>query len=198
MSVAVQDLEQISGPEIRRWTVSDYERAAEAGVFGPEERLELIEGEIYRMSPQNAPHTTAVGKTLAALSKVFRKGHHVRVQMPLHLGDTSLPEPDICVITGSWDDYARRQPTTAVLVVEASDSSISFDLIKKAALYAGTGIQEYWVLAIPERVLVVHREPDPATRTYRSVVRLADTDQVSPLAAPKAVIQVATLWASQQ
>lgn len=102
MRVAIEGLEQISGPEIRRWTVSDYERAAEAGVFGPEERLELIEGEIYRMSPQCAPHSVTLGLTLEALQAVFRSGHHVRAQMPLHLNGSSLPEPDVFVIAGQW------------------------------------------------------------------------------------------------
>lgn len=90
-------------------------------------------------------------------------------------------------------DYPRLQPTTAVLVVEISDFSVSFDLIEKAALYASAGIQEYWVVAIPERMLVVHREPDTIVRAYNRVVRLSDTESVSPLAAPAAVMPIADL-----
>lgn len=193
MSVAIQEVEQTSGPEVRRWTVRDYERAAEAGVFGPEERLELIEGEIYRMSPQNGPHAVACDLIEDALRDAFGQGYRVRGQKPLLIGGKSVPEPDVYVIPGPIRNFVKQHPTTAVLVVEASVSTVTFDLVTKSALYAGAGIQEYWVVGIPERVLVVHREPDPATQTYRSVVRLSDTDSVSPVASPAAVIPVADL-----
>jgi len=193
MSVAIQDMEQASGPELRRWMVSDYERAAEAGVFGPEERLELIEGEIYRKGPQNGPHAVVCDLIEDALRSAFGSSYRVRGQKPLLIGGKSVPEPDVYVIRGPIRDFVKQHPTTAVLVVEASDSTVTFELITKAALYAGAGIPEYWVIAIPERAVVVHREPEPATRTYRSVERLVDTDSVTPLAAPTAVIPVADL-----
>ena len=49
----------IPGPSRRCWTRAEFERAAAAGLFGPEERLELIHGEIYQKMTQNSPHATA-------------------------------------------------------------------------------------------------------------------------------------------
>lgn len=193
MSAATLEATTDSGPEVRSWTAEDYQRAADAGVFGPEERLELVNGAIYRMSPQNASHTTVVGLIDDALSEVFRTGHCVRIQMPLEVGGNSLPEPDVCVVAGSRRDYLRRHPSEASLLVEVADTSVAFDLITKSALYASAGIPEYWVAVIPERVLVVHREPDTSTGAYRSIVRLRDGESVSPLAAPDAKLAVTDL-----
>lgn len=193
MSAATLEAATDTGPVVRSWTAEDYQRAADAGVFRPEERLELVNGAIYRMSPQNASHTTVVGLIDDALSEVFHTGYCVRIQMPLEVGGNSLPEPDVCVVVGSRRDYLRRHPSEASLLVEVADTSIAFDLITKSALYASAGIPEYWVAVIPERVLVVHREPETSTGTYRSIVRLRDGESVSPLTAPDANLSVTDL-----
>lgn len=178
-------------PVTRRWTVEEYYRAAAAGVFGPEERLELVDGEIYRMSPQHGPHATACQLTEDALSRIFRRGYVVRGQKPLSLGASSEPEPDVCVVTGRVRDFARSHPTTALLVVEVADSTVQFDLGLKAATYARAGIAEYWVIVIPQRMLVLHR--DPRSGQYGSITHHGESDTVFPLAAPTAAIRVADL-----
>lgn len=193
MSAAVLETKQETGPTVRRWTAKDYERAAEAGVFGPEERLELVNGEIYEMSPQNGPHATTCDLVELALRSVLLEGYVVRSQKPLALGPSSVPEPDIYVARGRIRDFVRQHPTTAELVVEVSDATLAFDLGRKLAVYANAGIQEYWVVMIPERALVVHREPDPQSGSYRNVTRLHDRDQISPLVAPEANIPVIEL-----
>lgn len=88
------------------------------------------------MSPQNSPHFTAIRLAEDALRKVFGLGYEVRVQGPLDLSPSSQPEPDIAVVRGSIRDYAKAHPTTAVLVVEVSDSTVVFDRGEKASLYA--------------------------------------------------------------
>jgi Uma2 family endonuclease len=177
----------------RHWTVDEYHRAAEAGVFGPEERLELIEGEILCMSPQNPPHAAASDLAESALRAVFTSGYRVRVQKPLTLHAQTEPEPDIAVVRGGARDYLNQHPTTAVLVVEVSDSSLAFDRGEKATLYAHAEIPEYWVLNLPQRVLEVHRDADPASGSYQSVDRLNESQFVSPLAAPSARIAISDL-----
>jgi Uma2 family endonuclease len=180
-------------PESRRWTVEEFHRLAETGVFGPEERLELIDGDIVCMSPQNPPHSTAAVLTEAELARVFRRGYHLRGQKPLVLGTAAEPEPDIAVVRGSARDFRRQHPTTAALVVEVADSSLDYDRGPKAALYARAGIPEYWILNVPERVLEVHRDPDAGAGVYRSTDRLGESQAISPLAAPSAVIRISDL-----
>jgi Uma2 family endonuclease len=177
----------------RRWTVEEYHRAIEAGVFGPEERLELIEGEIVCMSPQNPPHAAASDLAESALRAVFTSGFRIRVQKPLTLHAQTEPEPDIAVVPGGARDYRNQHPTTAVLVVEVSDSSLAFDRGEKATLYARAGVLEYWVLNLPQRVLEVHRDADPVTGSYQSVDHLSEGQFVSPLAAPSARIAISDM-----
>jgi Uma2 family endonuclease len=183
----------VAEPMLRRWTAAEYRHAAETGVFGPEERLELIEGEIFRMPAMNGPHATASTLAEIALREIFTAGYVVRIQKPLALGEDSEPEPDVAVVRGSARDYTGDHPTTAVLVVEVADSSLSFDRTRKAPLYAQAGIPEYWILNLLERVLEVYRNPDQANGEYREITRSGENDTVSPLAAPAASIAIRDL-----
>jgi Uma2 family endonuclease len=121
-------------PEIRRWSREEYERAGELGIFGPTERLELIGGEVIRkVSPQRSPHATAVQLAHEALRERAGTARGVRSQLPLALGDDSEPEPDIAVVEGTLHDYVHAHPTTALLVIEVADSTLTFDRIRKAS-----------------------------------------------------------------
>jgi Uma2 family endonuclease len=184
----------MSVPALRRWTVAEYHRAAESGVFAPEERLELIEGEIYRMSPQGSPHSATTGSSGDLLREAFGKGFIVRVQMPLTLDDDSEPEPDLAVVRGTWTEFADEHPHTAELVVETSESSSSYDLGLKARVYARAAVPEYWVLLTKPRIMVVHRDPDPAAGSYRTIIRVDAEQTVSPLGAARTELRVADLF----
>jgi Uma2 family endonuclease len=173
------------------WTRAEYERIVDAGGFDPEARLELIDGEIVDMSPQNSRHASAADKVEEALRACFRTGFYVRAQKPLALGAYSEPEPDVAVVPGRPGDYVRSHPGTAVLIVEVSDSSLAIDRGRKCALYARNGIPEYWVLNLPDHRLEVHRQPDGEAYATRLVL---DAEQrVCPLAAPGCEIRVADL-----
>jgi Uma2 family endonuclease len=181
-------------PQAHRWTRDEYHRMADAGVF-QNQRVELIEGEVFDMAPQNAPHFRAIDKTQEALRSVFpASSNWVRAQGPLNLSIHSEPEPDVSVSAGRRDDHPDH-PTTALLIVEVSDSTLRFDRETKSTVYARTGIREYWIVNIPERQLEVHRNPvgsgEDARYSIREVLKPSDT--VAPLAAPQAKIRVADL-----
>lgn len=190
-------MQELQLPEQRLWTRAEYDRAAEVGLFGADERLELIEGRIVRKMPQGGPHTTGVGLVEDALCIAFPINHIVRVQMPLALGEHNEPEPDIAVVPGKRRDYSHNHPASAVLVVEVADTSLDIDRTTKASLYARAGIADYWILNLQDRLLEVHRNPTPDSEQplghfYASVTHLAAGHSVSPLAAPHS-IQVADL-----
>ncbi|MHB2015571.1 MAG: Uma2 family endonuclease [Candidatus Xenobia bacterium] len=181
----------------RRWTREEYERASAAGVFQPDERLELIDGVIVRKMVQGVLHVAGVRKTQSVLQIVFGAGYDVRPQMPLALDPDGEPEPDVAVVLGSIEDYMHAHPTTAVLVVEVADTSLAVDRGSKASIYARAGIGEYWILNLVDRLLEVHREPaaleQPFGHQYRSIVRLGPEASIAPLAAPEHVLRVADL-----
>lgn len=174
------------------WTREEYERRVEEGFFGPEERVELVDGVLYEMSPQNSPHADCVSLILYALLPVFASGVHIRVQMPLALGLDSEPEPDIAVVPGPPGSYSSSHPTSAALIAEVAESSLSHDRKRKASLYARAGVPEYWLINLVERHLEVFR--DPADGEYRSSTILRAGDSVSALSRPDVKIPVADLF----
>jgi Uma2 family endonuclease len=174
----------------RRWTREEYERLAEQGFFHPEEKVELVDGVIYEMTPQSSFHSTGVLLTQGALQPLYKAGFHIRIQMPLALGLDSEPEPDLAVVPGGLRDYVDAHPSTAVLVLEVADSSLLHDR-KKASLYARAEIAEYWLLNLVDWCLEVYRNPKDGAYTSRTVLR--EGDSVSPLSRPEAAILVASL-----
>ncbi len=171
---------------------------AEAGIFAPGERIELIEGEIVAMTPQGSRHATAVALVHEALRGVLGTGFYVRQQLPLSLSLDSEPEPDVAVVRGAARDYVQAHPTQALLVVEVADVTLAFDRGQKASLYARAGIPEYWIVNLVDRVLEVHRDPGPladrpADHGYRSIRRISPPGSVAPLFSPAAHIRVADL-----
>jgi Uma2 family endonuclease len=167
--------------QLRRWTRQEYDRLTALGVLRPDERVELIEGEIVEMPPQLSRHATGVYLAHEALRAIYDVGFVVRVHLPLALGPYSEPEPDVAVVAGSGRDFADAHPTSALLVVEVSDTTLSFDRQTKASLYAASGIPEYWLLNLVDSQLEIHREPDAMSDTRfsfgyrtRTVVRAGD------------------------
>lgn len=182
--------------QIKHWTRREYDRMAEVGIFGPDDHVQLIEGAIITMTPQNSPHASAIGKTQRALERVFGIKVWVRVQMPLIVDPDSEPEPDLAVVPGTPDDYRNEHPRSALLVVEVSDTTLSLDRHRKRAIYARAGIQEYWIVNLAERCLEVYRDPVASPEQaseYRSSQKLSPSESLAPLAAPTATVAVADL-----
>src|SRR4051812_13661872 len=92
-----------AGPRLRRWSKREYYRLAELGFFRGQ-RVELLEGQVVVLSPQNALHWSAVDRVTEVLKRHFGDGYHVRMQGPIDLGPSSEPEPDVCVVVGSRAD----------------------------------------------------------------------------------------------
>jgi Uma2 family endonuclease len=189
-----------TGMERRLWTIDEYHRFADLGLFTPEERLELIRGEIIKKITQRSPHATATQLVAQALEQIRAVACVIRQQLPITLPEHSEPEPDVVVARGSIRDYEDRHPGPGdvLLVVEVSDTTIIADSTSKAALYAEFCIPEYWNLNLRERMLAVCREPVPMPSSeygfeYRSITLLNESDSLSPAFEPGLVILVVDL-----
>lgn len=187
-----------TGPRRRIWTGAEFYRLLELGFFEGQ-RVQLIEGDIIEMPAQKNFHALGITLTHDALRAIFTNGYWVRVQMTLDLTPLSVVDPDVAVVTGNPRDFKTNDnPTSALLVVEVSDTTLSHDRRAKSSLYARAGIEDYWIMNLRKQRLEVCRQvvEDPAARhgaRYSSVEILGPDDSVSPLAAPQASIIVRDL-----
>lgn len=179
-------------------TRDEFYRLLDSGAFLGR-RVELIEGEIIEVAAQKNWHAMGIKFTEDQLIPAFGPGHWVRVQMSLDLTPYSVPDPDIAVVTGTPRTHSGEQnPTSALLIVEVSDTTLAYDRMTKGSLYARAGILDYWILNLVDRQFEVYRDavPDATQRYgmgYRTTTILGPSDMVSPLAVPHASIAVADL-----
>lgn len=172
------------------WTREEYERRVEEGFFQPGERVELVDGVLYEMSPQYPDHAQSISRALYKLLPLFSTDFHVRIQLPLSLGANSEPEPDVAVVPGSPESYDTH-PTSSVLIIEVADSSLLHDRKRKASLYAREGVPDYWVVNLVDWCLEVYREPQDGE--YKSHTILRPEDSISPLVRSEVRIAAADL-----
>jgi Uma2 family endonuclease len=178
------------------WTVDQFHYLGDLGMFEGR-RAMLLDGVIVEEGSMNPPHRIALELASEAVRTAFGPGWRVCVQMPLVLGQSTDPEPDIAVVAGT-PRGTTSHPTTASLVLEVADSSLRFDTTVKLATYAAGLIADYWVLDVNARQLLVFRGPraDPAAahgHTYLTQHTLGPADTIAPLAAPGRMVSVADL-----
>jgi len=176
----------------RLFTVSEYHGLAEAGVLAPDERSELIEGEVFRMSPVGSRHAAHVRRLTRLLVQAF-EGVKVMfaVQDPIRLSELSEPQPDLAVLKWREDDYADAHPTPSdvLLVVEVSDSTLRFDRQVKLPLYARHRIPELWIVDLQNQV--IDRFTEPTGGVFAKHEELRHGDALTAL--NQAVLDVASI-----
>jgi Uma2 family endonuclease len=176
--------------KLRKWTLKEYHKLGEIGIFHPEERVELIEGNIIKISPKGTVHASATRRTARLLHSLLEHQATVYNKSPIALDDNSEPEPDIAVVRIDPFDYATHHPTPSevYLIIEVADSSLTFDREIKAKIYARSGIADYWVLNVGDRQLHLFREP--TENGYQSEVIIGETASISPLQFPTVNIAI--------
>lgn len=173
-----------------RFTTERYERMVETGVLTPDDRVELIAGEIVEVPPIGPLHSTVVERLARLFHAELRDRASIRVQSPVRLPPDSEPEPDLWLAEPPPERYARRhpEPEDLHLVVEVAQTSQERDR-EKLRLYARAGIREAWLVDLPARRLEVHR--DPTRDGYGRVEVLDHSASASPLAFPDVRVPLA-------
>jgi Uma2 family endonuclease len=146
----------------KRWISADeYERMGQVGIFHPDDRLELLEGEIYEMSPIGSLHAACVDFLVVLLAGLAQHRFIVRGQNPIRLDDFSEPQPDVALLRWRDDFYrhAHPKPADVLLVIEVADSTVESDRRYKIPLYAKAGIKEAWLVNLPEEKIELYAEP---------------------------------------
>jgi Uma2 family endonuclease len=161
--------QSIDRQSIRPLRRTEYDRLVEAGVFR-EERVELLYGMVLRMSPHGPAHDGVLQKLQELLFRALDRRAGLRIQSAFAASDGSQPEPDLAVVAPG--DYTRAHPSSASLIVEVAESSLSHDRNVKAKLYAECGIPEYWIVNLVEARIEVYTEPESGRfKTIRPYVR---------------------------
>jgi len=166
--------------ETRRFTVEEYEHLAETGFFRPDERVELLNGEIFNMAPIGIRHAKAVQRLIRQMSRKFAEVALVDSQTPFILDDESEPQPDILLLRLEFEKVMKRpRPADILLVVEVSDSTYRFDSSDKLRAYARNGIREYWIINLQDSCVEVYRSPQG--ERYTEQFKQTTGTMVSPL-----------------
>ena len=146
--------------ERQLFTVDEYYKMADAGILQTSDHVELIRGEIIKMSPIRSPHAGIINYLVEKLITELNRKATVASQNPIRLDNHSEPESDLVVAHYRKDRYRSRHPRPAdvYLVIEVADSSLEYDRQVKAPLYAKAGIVEYWIVNIPEQKIEIYRQ----------------------------------------
>ncbi|AEE53118.1 Uma2 family endonuclease [Haliscomenobacter hydrossis] len=139
------------------FTIADYHKMGAAGIL-PERGIELINGEIIKMSPIGSKHAAKVDKLGRLLNEQLSKALIVRSQNPFIANDLSEPEPDIALLKYRDDFYENELPhgTDIHLIIEVADTTFAYDTKVKLPLYASSGIPEYWVIDLNKKQVHVY------------------------------------------
>jgi Uma2 family endonuclease len=174
----------------RLFTAAEYYKMAEAGILSEDDRVELIEGEIVRMSPIGSRHAACVTRLDTLFHQEVGGDAIVWVQNPIRLDDYSEPEPDLTLVRPRNDFYAQGHPTPAdvLLVIEVAETSQRYDRDVKIPLYARAGIPEVWLADLAEDA--VYARTEPVNGVYQRVRRVQRGESLAPQLLPHVTLSV--------
>ena len=167
-----------------RFTVDEYHRMGEAGIFDEDDRVELIDGQVAEMTPIRPEHAACVDDLARWLTQRAGASLIVRIQNPLRLGTQDEPEPDLAVVRARPEGYrtAHPGPDDVLLVIEVADTSAHYDRQTKIPLYARAGIPEVWLVNLPADRIEIYREP--RERGYADIRAANRGEALTPLQLP--------------
>ena len=168
---------------------------AEVGILRPTERVELIRGEIIRMSPIGPRHGAAVDATARAMVLIAGDSAIVRVQGTVVLDQFFAPQPDLVLLRPRNDFYLEKNPgpSDIILIVEVAESSLEYDTTVKMAAYAIMGIHEYWVADLQNDRVLCYSDSVHGKDFYRTTREFRRGDVLAPELLPDCTLKLELL-----
>jgi Uma2 family endonuclease len=165
-----------------QWSVEEYQKLGEVGIFHEDDRVELLNGDIVLMAPIGIRHMNAVRRLNNVMARKYGPRCWVDAQNSLMIDTRSMPQPDLLLLRSDLDESQPPTPKDVLLLVEVADSSLLYDMRDKRAAYARTGVTEYWLLDLTGRQLHVFRNPEAQGYGGEQVVHAGES--IAPLAFP--------------
>ncbi|MEL7160659.1 MAG: Uma2 family endonuclease [Bacteroidota bacterium] len=181
MSTIVEEVvEEIATTRPRHvlWTVEQYLRMIDEGLLTEDDKTELLNGNLVRKIPSNKPHDSAISFLQDYFTERYFKKYTLRSERAIRLSPDSMPEPDYVIAVYREDKYQKVWPSVPdiLLLVEVSDATLATDRGYKKQLHAGAGIEEYWIVNIPDQQIEVHLRPNVNTKHYASTQHYGQPD----------------------
>ena len=178
------------------WSVKEFEQMGKIGLIGPESRLELIEGELFKMAPIGYFHAGIIRILTERLRLAVGNAAIVDSQNPIMLDERSEPQPDLVLLRPRSDYYLSGHPRAedVLLLIEVSDSTVQFDRKTKVPLYARHGVPEVWLVVGPQRRHIeIYRDPQPERGNYQIRLQLRE-GALAPVLLPQAEIRLSEVF----
>ncbi|MDQ3131406.1 MAG: Uma2 family endonuclease [Acidobacteriota bacterium] len=181
-------------PKRKIFTVDEYHKMIDAGVFVGNSDFELIEGEIVKKMTQGDLHIACINRLTRIFSRVLEDTVILSVQNAVVISDISEPEPDVTLLKFREDFYASGKATAedVLLLIEVSDSTLKYDRDFKMPLYAEANVAEVWLVNLPRQILEVYTQSEKGK--YKIVVKYAKNDTISPKLLPEIKIRVSDIF----
>ncbi len=173
-----------------RWTLAEFDKMIESGLLTEDDRVELIDGELVPMAAKGNRHELVKTELINWMFRRLGVNEMLTVELGWRPGGDLYVEPDV-VIYGRGPMPSQVPAPDTLLVIEISDSSLRYDLDRKAMIYASLGVREYWVIDANTLETMVHL--DPAPDGYRDIANVPSHGTVTPHLLPALALSLGGL-----
>ncbi|WP_069791675.1 Uma2 family endonuclease [Cyanobacterium sp. IPPAS B-1200] len=163
----------------KKFAIEEYHQIITSGVLKEDYLIELINGEIFEISPVGFKHASCVKKINYLFAEKLGSKVIIGVQDPIKLNNNSEPQPDIVLLKPRKDFYANDHPTVEdiFLLIEVADSSIDYDRTFKIPIYAENKVREVWLVDLNQNLLEIYQNPQK--NYYQNITKLSSEDSLT-------------------
>ncbi len=164
---------QIS-PKPYKFTINHLKKMYEAGIFHPEEKIELINGEPFMMTPVGFRHAKVLERLERKLYEIIYSDPELKekfviwTQNPIKIDSKNLLYPDIAIYPEEiYQKEDIPKIKDAVLIIEISDTTLDYDREIKLPVYAKGKAREVWIINLKDNVLEKYNQP--SKKLFKSI-----------------------------